>query len=52
MALSDMSSENPHIISTCAQHSSGNGRECSPCVDSENYSTNTLEQSVTITGGS
>ena len=55
MALSNVKDYTPHIISTCdskhgtdnKRHNSGNGRDCSYGVDSENYSTNTLEQNVT-----
>ncbi len=58
MALSNIRDYTPHVISTCnsahggTRHNTGNGRDCEYGVDSEKYSTNTLESEVTITGGS
>lgn len=60
MAISNWADFEPQIISTCnskhgsdnKRHNTGNGRDCEYGVDSENYSTNTLESEVTITGGS
>ena len=53
MALSNVRDYTPSIVSTCdrahggTRHNTGNGRDCEYGVDSENYSTNTLEQNVT-----
>ena len=54
MALSNVRDFTPSIVSTCDRahggtgpHNNGNGRDCEYGVDSENYSTNTLEQNVT-----
>ena len=59
MALSNVRDFTPHVISTCdskhggtGPHNNGNGRDCAYGVDSENYSTNTVEHNVTVTGGS
>lgn len=60
MAISSPADFEPTTVSTCdarhggdnRRHNNGDGRECEYGVDSENYSTNTLEQHVTITGGS
>ena len=60
MALSNVQSFTPTTIAVCndttpshhGPHNSGNGRACTYGVDSENYSTNTLEQAVSISPGS
>ena len=60
MAISNPADFEPQIVSTCdsahgsdnKRHNTGNGRNCEYGVDSEKYSTNTLESEVTITGGS
>lgn len=36
-------------ISWCGGHVSGDGRDCPWHVDSENYSTNTIDTNVTLT---
>ena len=48
MSMSDIKDYKPKDIATCTNHTTGNGRECSYGVDSENYSQNTLEPSVTV----
>ena len=51
MSMSNQRDFEPHIISTCENHDSGDGRDCSYGVDSEYYSQNTLNGAVTITPG-
>lgn len=48
MSVSKTVDAEPNIISTCENHTHGDGRECEWTCDSEYYSTNTLDQNVTV----
>ena len=59
MSLSNQNQAHPTTISVCTSshnnsgpHNQGNGRDCTYGVDSENYSTNTLEKAIPISPGS
>lgn len=52
MAMTNQQDFEPHIISTCQAHSNGDGRDCTYGTDSEYYSTNTLNASVSVSVGS